>query len=338
MLRIMKGFLLWVLAIGISLMIKDIAIPNGLAEYVGMAGKSAYIYAGCFVIVLIFMLWYMRKNENRWLDIAAPAGVFALWGLIRHTTLYMGANGMLYSIAGEIKKVYGINYDIELPENIIASCIKETHLFIVALVMFSVIFLMERCDSMMLAAAFPVLFMVAGASINITSHTFALIAVAIVLVILRYLMVSRGRRTGIIPGVIMVALLAVCMLLAKWLSGPLYNIGMNGQEKLIELAEHIAGVTNNVTKGMGNKKKLSQYNTIDGEKVELTKEVVRTINLPEKPEGTFYYEMQIFNTYDKGTWSYDGRDYSYSPGSYVKLPETGLEELLNDMENLTFVI
>lgn len=339
MLKVLKGIVLWMLAVGMAFMIETIVISDALGEYTGIRESFAYIYVGCLIIVAVFVLWYMRRSENKWFDIALPACIFVLWGFVRHHILYCGLNGVLCSIAEAIKNSYGFDSDITLSHEITAACMRETILFVTAIIMFFIIFLIERCESMCLAVGFAVLFIVISASVNLTPNAAALIITIASLISLRYIMVRKGRNTGLLTGIILPAVfMGLCMLIAIWLEKPVYDAGMKGQDKLVEAANRIVRFSEDKEDNVVSKKQTSQYNTIDGEKVDLSDEVVKSFRLPEKPTETYYYQERVFNTYNDGTWSYDEATYASAPTSYTQLPKYGLNTLYDDIAMLDFTI
>lgn len=332
MIKLIKGFLLWIIAISMSAMMADIVISDELAEYIGMNKTSAYIYVGCFVVIFIYLLWYMRKKENKWLDIALPVGILMLWFVLRRDTLCRGFSGMLYSIAEAIKEAYGFVSDLALDNAVTSACVKESFLFVMAILLFLIIFLMERCESIWLAAVFPLLLMVAGASLNIAPGKYTMLLAIAALIFLRYFMIGYHGKTGVIAGAVMISVILVCcMFIAKYFNRPVFDMGMKNQKKLIETANKIVGAANDVNINRNNRKKMQQYDTINGERAELTDDVIDTITLPEKPEGTYYDKQQIFDTYENSTWTYSGKDYLSSPDSYLKFPENGLDMLYTDI-------
>lgn len=339
MLKVLKGIVLWMLAIGMAFMIETIVISDALEKYTGIRESFVYIYVGCLIIVAVFVLWYMRRSENKWLDIALPACIFVLWGFVRHHILYCGFNGVLCSIAEAIKNSYGFDSDITLSHEITATCLRETILFVTAIIMFFIIFLIERCESMCLAVGFAVLFIVLSASINLTPNAAALIITIASLISLRYIMVRKGRNTGIVTGILLPAVfMGLCMLIAMWLEKPVYDAGMKGQDKLVEVANRIVRFSEDKEDNVVSKKQISQYSTIDGGRVDLSNEVVKRFSLPEKPTGTYYYQERVFNTYNDGTWSYNEATYASAPTDYTQLPKYGLNTLYDDIAMLDFNI
>ncbi len=339
MLKVLKGIVLWMLAVAMAFMIETIAISDGLSEYTGIRESFAYIYISCFMIVAVLLLWYMRKNDNKWLDIALPVCVLALWGVARRHILSLGFNGVLCSIAESIKNTYGFDSDITLSHEITAACLRESILFVMAIIMFFIIFLIERCESMSLAVGFATLFMVLSASINLTPNAAALIVTFASLISLRYIMVRKGRNTGFVTGILIpTVFLGLCMLLSAWLKKPVFDAGLKGQDKLVEVANRIVKLEEKEDDKNTDKTHVSQYNTIDGESVDLSDEVVKRFSLPEKPTGTYYYQERVFNTYNDGSWSYNEELYTDAPNSYTQLPKYGLNRLYDDIATLDFGI
>lgn len=337
MLKVLKGIVLWMLAIGMALMIETIAISDALEQYMGIREDDAYLFVGCFVVTTAYVLWYMRKNENKWIDIALPVSVLVLWGIVRHHQLYLGLNGALCSIAEAIKNAYGFASDITLAQDITAACLRETILFVTAVVMFFIIFLIERCGSMCLAVGFSTLFVVAAATVNLEPNAASLVLTVSSLLSLRYIMVRKGRTTGAVTGVIIpVVFLGLCMLFAGWLQKPVFDAGMKGQDKLVEAANRIVNLSDDKSDYKTGKKQIAQYDTINGEKVELSDHVVKSLSLPEKPESTYYYAEQVYNTYTDGTWSYHEATYALAPDVYTRFPEYGLNMLYDDIAMLDF--
>ncbi len=337
MLKVLKGIVLWMIAIGMAFMIETIAISDALEQYTGTRESNAYLFVGCFVITTAYVLWYMRKNENKWIDIVLPVSVLVLWGIVRHHQLYLGLNGVLCSIAEAIKNAYGFTSDITLAQDITVTCLRETILFVTAIIMFFIIFLVERCGSMCLAVGFPTLFMVAAATVNLKPNAASLVLTVGSLLALRYIMAREGRTTGAITGVIIpVVFLGLCMLFAGWLKKPVFDAGMKGQDKLVEAANRIVNLSNEKPDNKTGKKQIAQYDTINGEKVELSDNVVKSLSLPEKPESTYYYAEQVFNTYIDGTWSYHEATYAVAPDVYTRFPEYGLNMLYDDIAMLDF--
>lgn len=337
MLKVLKGIVLWMIAIGMAFMIETIAISDTLEQYTGTRESNAYLFVGCFVITTAYVLWYMRKNENKWIDIALPVAVLVLWGIVRHHQLYLGLNGVLCSIAEAIKNAYGFTSDITLAQDITVTCLRETILFVTAIVMFFIIFLVERCGSMCLAVGFSTLFMVAAATVNLKPNAASLVLTVGSLLALRYIMAREGRTTGAITGVIIpLVFLGLCMLFAGWLKKPIFDVGMKGQDKLVEAANRIVNLSDEKPDNKNGKKQIAQYDTINGEKVELSDNVVKSLSLPEKPESTYYYAEQVFNTYLDGTWSYHEATYAVAPDVYTRLPEYGLNMLYDEIAMLDF--
>lgn len=335
MLKVLNGIVLWMLAIGMAFMIETIAISDALEQYTGIMESDAYLFVGCFVITTAYLLWYMRENENKWIDIGLPVSVLVLWGIVRHHQLYLGLNGMLCSIAEAIKNAYGFASDITLAEDVTEACLRETILFVTAIVMFFIIFLIERCGSMCLAVGFSILFMVAAATVNLKPNAAALVLTVGSLLSLRYIMVRKGRTTGAVTGVIIpLVFLGLCMLIAGWLKKPLVDAGMKGHDKLEEAVNRIVNFSYDRPDDKTGKNLIAQYDTINGEKVELSDNVVKSLSLPEKPESTYYCAEQVFNTYIDGTWSYIEVPYELEPDVYTRFPEYGLDLLYDDIEVL----
>lgn len=123
---------------------------------------GAYII-GSLVIALVYSLWYILRKEQRILDIVVPVTVLLGWGLARRKLLYAGGKGMVYSIAYDLKKVYGIKTGLIDLDYVSVSAVTEFVLFIVAVSMFFATYMIYRCNSLMIAIGLAFLFMLAGA-------------------------------------------------------------------------------------------------------------------------------------------------------------------------------
>lgn len=106
--RVVLGLAVWALSLGMTYLVGDIAYSSDINKYMDSTNLVGAYIIGSLVIALVYSLWYILRKEQRILDIVVPVTVLLGWGLARRKLLYAGGKGMVYSIAYDLKKVYGI--------------------------------------------------------------------------------------------------------------------------------------------------------------------------------------------------------------------------------------
>ena len=105
--RVVLGLAVWALSLGMTYLVGDIAYSSDINKYMDSTNLVGAYIIGSLVIALVYSLWYILRKEQRILDIVVPVTVLLGWGLARRKLLYAGGKGMVYSIAYDLKKVYG---------------------------------------------------------------------------------------------------------------------------------------------------------------------------------------------------------------------------------------
>lgn len=149
--RVVLGLAVWALSLGMTYLVGDIAYSSDINKYMDSANLVGAYIIGSLVIALVYSLWYILRKEQRILDIVVPVTVLLGWGLARRKLLYAGGKGMVYSIAYDLKKVYGIKTGLIDLDYVSVSAVTEFVLFIVAVSMFFATYMIYRCNSLMIA-------------------------------------------------------------------------------------------------------------------------------------------------------------------------------------------
>lgn len=166
--RVVLGLAVWALSLGMTYLVGDIAYSSDINKYMDSTNLVGAYIIGSLVIALVYSLWYILRKEQRILDIVVPVTVLLGWGLARRKLLYAGGKGMVYSIAYDLKKVYGIKTGLIDLDYVSVSAVTEFVLFIVAVSMFFATYMIYRCNSLMIAIGLAFLFMLAGSNTQCT--------------------------------------------------------------------------------------------------------------------------------------------------------------------------
>lgn len=332
MLKFFKGLMLLVYGAAICLILENIIFAGRLGEAVGISEPSVYVFAGGFIIVSLLQLWYTMglKIKYSWIYYAVPSAVLVLWIVFRYKQLSVGIQGMLYGISDTLRNVYGINTGIHLPSDITEGNLREAILFVIYLTMMLAICVLYKFESMMFAFVLGIILCIAEAVLNIRPDKAAILLFLISMCALRFIIVHEGRTVKLIRGIIVPGiLLALAIVIAMLIEGPAYNLGMNNQKKLINIANNMYSY---VVKGeIGVGEPIEQYKTISGGQVSLSEDTVKTVHLDYLPGGTYYYMEQVFDMYDNGTWTYDGMDYDENSQTYVDTPDEEYDIFREDL-------
>ena len=145
--RVVLGLAVWALSLGMTYLVGDIACSSDINKYMDSTNLVGAYIIGSLVIALVYSLWYILRKEQRILDIVVPVTVLLGWGLARRKLLYAGGKGMVYSIAYDLKKVYGIKTGLIDLDYVSVSAVTEFVLCIVAVSMFFATYMIYRCNS-----------------------------------------------------------------------------------------------------------------------------------------------------------------------------------------------
>ena len=107
-LKIILMLAVWMLASGIAYLVGDIAFGSDIEKYIESANMTLLCVVGGLVVAAVYSCWYLLRKEKRVTDILVPVCMLLVWGLARRKMLYAGGRGVIYSIAYELKKAYGI--------------------------------------------------------------------------------------------------------------------------------------------------------------------------------------------------------------------------------------
>lgn len=321
---------MWMLTIGMSYLIGDIAFGSDISEYLDMTNVTAAYVGGGLVIVLVYGLWYFLRRENKWLDIFVPACALFLWGLAKKEELYAGGRGALYSIASRLRESYGLRTGFTDMEYVDARSVTFFVVFVTAILMFFSAYMICRYNSLMIAIALVLLFMSLGAVLSVHASPQGMIISAVAVIVLRYLLMRGGQGISFVWNIaVPLSCMAVCLLAALVMYNGAYEKGVQLQPKIIDLADSIEY---RLVGDNGNG--YSNYYRIDDKHVNPTDEVVDEIVRDELPEGNLYISSRRYTTYEDGTWR--GRDagYSYESDIYTDYDRSVFAELERDARDV----
>lgn len=318
---------------GIAYLVGDIAFSSDINKYMESANLLEMCVVGGLVIAAVYSCWYLLRKEKRLADILVPVCTLLVWGLARRKMLYAGGRGVIYSIAYELKKAYGVKTGAIELDYISVGAVYEFVLFVTAVAMFFAAYMIFRCDSIMIAVGLAFLFMASGAMLDVRVSPAGVILTVLSLIVIRYVLMRNGQPLSVVWNVtIPLTVLAACIVAALLIYGKAYERGVKFQGVLIEMVENVeyffAGDS-----GKG----YSTYYKVDGSSVDPSDEVVDEITRNDKPEGNLYVKSRSYVVYDKGTWR--NRDIGYSYDSEILLRydkdtfsgyEKAIEEISDD--------
>ena len=271
---------------------------------------GAYII-GSLVIALVYSLWYILRKEQRILDIVVPVTVLLGWGLARRKLLYAGGKGMVYSIAYDLKKVYGIKTGLIDLDYVSVSAVTEFVLFIVAVSMFFATYMIYRCNSLMIAIGLAFLFMLAGATLSVPVSAPGVVLTVLSLIVARYVLMRMGQPLSVVWNIaVPVTVFAACLVVTLLVYDSVYDRGVKEQGKLLDMVDNMEYFLS----GESNKG-YSGYYKVDDSEVNPGDEVVDEIIREDKPQGNLYVKSRSYVTYENGSWH--GRADGHSPDDEV---------------------
>ncbi len=301
------------LASGIAYLVGDIAFSSDINKYMESANLMTMCIVGGLVIAAVYSCWYLLRKEKRLVDILVPVCTLLVWGLARRKMLYAGGRGMIYSIAYELKKAYGVKTGAIELDYISVGAVYEFVLFVTAVAMFFAAYMIFRCDSIMIAVGLAFLFMVSGAMLDVRVSPAGVILTVLSLIVIRYVLMRNGQPLSVVWNVtVPLIVLAACIVASLLIYSKAYERGVKFQGVLIEMVENVEYFFSGDS-GKG----YSTYYKVDGSEVNPTDEVVDEITRNDKPEGNLYVKSRSYVVYDKGTWR--NRDIGYSPDSEILL-------------------
>lgn len=312
-LKIILSLAVWMLASGIAYLVGDIAFSSDINKYMESANLMTMCIVGGLVIAAVYSCWYLLRKEKRLVDILVPVCTLLVWGLARRKMLYAGGRGMIYSIAYELKKAYGVKTGAIELDYISVGAVYEFVLFVTAVAMFFAAYMIFRCDSIMIAVGLAFLFMVSGAMLDVRVSSAGVILTVLSLIVIRYVLTRNGQPLSVVWNVtVPLIVLAACIVASLLIYSKAYERGVKFQGVLIEMVENVEYFFSGDS-GKG----YSAYYKVDGSEVNPTDEVVDEITRNDKPEGNLYVKSRSYVVYDKGTWR--NRDIGYSPDSEILL-------------------
>ena len=169
--KIIMWLAVCMLSVGFAYLTGDIAFSSDINEYINPSGLMAVYVIGGLAIAVIYVCWYVFRKENRYLDILLPVCVLFVWGLARRKVLYAGGKGMIYSIAYQLRKSYGIKTGLVDMDYVSMSAIAEFVLLVVAVSMFFSVYMIYRCNSLMIAVGLAFMYVAAGAALSVRVST-----------------------------------------------------------------------------------------------------------------------------------------------------------------------
>lgn len=309
--KIIMWLAVCMLSVGFAYLTGDIAFSSDINEYINPSGIMAVYVIGGLVIAVIYVCWYMFRKENRYLDILLPVCVLFVWGLARRKVLYAGGKGMIYSIAYQLRKSYGIKTGLVDMDYVSMSAIAEFVLFVVAVSMFFSVYMIYRCNSLMIAIGLAFMYVAAGAALSVHVSQQGVLLVAVALIIARYTLVRNGQPLSPVWNVaVPLVVFAGCLIAALMVYESAYEKGIKAQGRLLEMVENMEYFI------MGDSGKgYSNYYKVDDQAVNPSDDVVDELTRKEKPEGNLYVKIRSYVTYDRGVWR--GRDIGYSHDSDI---------------------
>lgn len=309
--RVVLGLAVWALSLGMTYLVGDIAYSSDINKYMDSANLVGAYIIGSLVIALVYSLWYILRKEQRILDIVVPVTVLLGWGLARRKLLYAGGKGMVYSIAYDLKKVYGIKTGLIDLDYVSVSAVTEFVLFIVAVSMFFATYMIYRCNSLMIAIGLAFLFMLAGATLSVPVSAPGVVLTVLSLIVARYVLMRMGQPLSVVWNIaVPVTVFAACLVVTLLVYDSVYDRGVKEQGKLLDMVDNMEYFLS----GESNKG-YSGYYKVDDSEVNPGDEVVDEIIREDKPQGNLYVKSRSYVTYENGAWH--GRADGHSPDDEV---------------------
>ena len=309
--RVVLGLAVWALSLGMTYLVGDIAYSSDINKYMDSPNLVGAYIIGSLVIALVYSLWYILRKEQRILDIVVPVTVLLGWGLARRKLLYAGGKGMVYSIAYDLKKVYGIKTGLIDLDYVSVSAVTEFVLFIVAVSMFFATYMIYRCNSLMIAIGLAFLFMLAGATLSVPVSAPGVVLTVLSLIVARYVLMRMGQPLSVVWNIaVPVTVFAACLVVTLLVYDSVYDRGVKEQGKLLDMVDNMEYFLS----GESNKG-YSGYYKVDDSEVNPGDEVVDEIIREDKPQGNLYVKSRSYVTYENGSWH--GRADGHSPDDEV---------------------
>lgn len=296
--RVVLGLAVWALSLGMTYLVGDIAYSSDINKYMDSTNLVGAYIIGSLVIALVYSLWYILRKEQRILDIVVPVTVLLGWGLARRKLLYAGGKGMVYSIAYDLKKVYGIKTGLIDLDYVSVSAVTEFVLFIVAVSMFFATYMIYRCNSLMIAIGLAFLFMLAGATLSVPVSAPGVVLTVLSLIMARYVLMRMGQPLSVVWNIaVPVTVFAACLVVTLLVYDSVYDRGVKEQGKLLDMVDNMEYFLS----GESNKG-YSGYYKVDDSEVNPGDEVVDEIIREDKPQGNLYVKSRSYVTYENGSW------------------------------------
>ena len=296
--RVVLGLAVWALSLGMTYLVGDIAYSSDINKYMDSTNLVGAYIIGSLVIALVYSLWYILRKEQRILDIVGPVTVLLGWGLARRKLLYAGGKGMVYSIAYDLKKVYGIKTGLIDLDYVSVSAVTEFVLFIVAVSMFFATYMIYRCNSLMIAIGLAFLFMLAGATLSVPVSAPGVVLTVLSLIVARYVLMRMGQPLSVVWNIaVPVTVFAACLVVTLLVYDSVYDRGVKEQGKLLDMVDNMEYFLS----GESNKG-YSGYYKVDDSEVNPGDEVVDEIIREDKPQGNLYVKSRSYVTYENGSW------------------------------------
>ena len=309
--RVVLGLAVWALSLGMTYLVGDIAYSSDINKYMDSTNLVGAYIIGSLVIALVYSLWYILRKEQRIQDIVVPVTVLLGWGLARRKLLYAGGKGMVYSIAYDLKKVYGIKTGLIDLDYVSVSAVIEFVLFIVAVSMFFATYMIYRCNSLMIAIGLAFLFMLAGATLSVPVSAPGVVLTVLSLIVARYVLMRMGQPLSVVWNIaVPVTAFAACLVVTLLVYDSVYDRGVKEQGRLLDMVDNMEYFLS----GESNKG-YSGYYKVDDSEVNPSDEVVDEIIREDKPQGNLYVKSRSYVTYENGSWH--GRADGHSPDDEV---------------------
>ncbi len=309
--RVVLGLAVWALSLGMTYLVGDIAYSSDINKYMDSTDLVGAYIIGSLVIALVYSLWYILRKEQRIQDIVVPVAVLLGWGLARRKLLYAGGKGMVYSIAYDLKKVYGIKTGLIDLDYVSVSAVTEFVLFIVAVSMFFATYMIYRCNSLMIAIGLAFLFMLAGATLSVPVSAPGVVLTVLSLIVARYVLMRMGQPLSVVWNIaVPVTAFAACLVVTLLVYDSVYDRGVKEQGRLLDMVDNMEYFLS----GESNKG-YSGYYKVDDSEVNPGDEVVDEIIREDKPQGNLYVKSRSYVTYENGSWH--GRADGHSPDDEV---------------------
>lgn len=309
--RVVLGLAVWALSLGMTYLVGDIAYSSDINKYMDSTNLVGAYIIGSLVIALVYSLWYILRKEQRIQDIVVPVAVLLGWGLARRKLLYAGGKGMVYSIAYDLKKVYGIKTGLIDLDYVSVSAVTEFVLFIVAVSMFFATYMIYRCNSLMIAIGLAFLFMLAGATLSVPVSALGVVLTVLSLIVARYVLMRMGQPLSVVWNIaVPVTAFAACLVVTLLVYDSVYDRGVKEQGRLLDMVDNMEYFLS----GESNKG-YSGYYKVDDSEVNPSDEVVDEIIREDKPQGNLYVKSRSYVTYENGSWH--GRADGHSPDDEV---------------------